>query len=142
MAERKLLVLAPRSGSRLRITDEGVNDAGVVYAYEQTFRPITIADDASIWATWQRFGVEIRHTGAVDLIFTPIVDGVDVAAEGGGVMSIADPGGERRSTVDVWFNTWGLKCWGRLVSNTLPSLFHIDGAWLEGAPQAGYRIVG
>lgn len=139
MAERKLLVLAPRNGSRLRITDEGITDAGTVYAYEQEFRPLTIADDPGIYATWSRFGLEIRHTGAVDLIFTPIIDGVEFTADGGGVMSLPNPGGEKRSTVDIWFHQFGLKCWGRIISNTLPSLFNVDGAWFEGAPQAGYR---
>lgn len=140
MAERKLLVLTPRSGARLRVTDEGLTDAGVVYAYEQTFKPVTIADNPDIYAYWLRFGLEIRHTGAVDLIFTPIIDGVEFTADGGGVMSLPNPGGEKRSTVDVWFAVWGLKCWGKIVSNTLPSLFNIDGAWFEGSPQEGYRI--
>ena len=134
-----LLVMSPRTGARLRVTNDGIADAGVVYTFDWVPRPITIADDADIPATWQRFGLELRHSGAIDLLITPIVDSIELVAQQF-ALTLTDPGGERRQEVSGRFFQFGTKCTARVQTNTLPALFNIDGAWFEGAPVPNYHI--
>ncbi len=123
----------------MRVTNQGVADAGVVYAFDWVTRPITIQENADIYASWQRFGLELRHSGAEDLLVTPIVDSIELVAQQF-ALTLADPGAERRVEVSGRFFSWGIKCSCRVVSNTLPALFNVDGAWFEGAPQPKYHI--
>jgi hypothetical protein len=136
------LFLAPISGAALRRTDEGLQDEGQTYVFSQVTAPITIADDADIQATWCRMGLEVRHVGVVDLLVTPIVDGTEYPAQQF-PLTATDPGGWKRSVlvpaIGDWFSIWGRKISARIVSNTLPALFHLDGAWFEGAPQERFR---
>ena len=139
---RATLFLAPISGSALRRTNQGVTDAGIVYVFEQRTAPITIADDADIQAIWCRMGLEVRHVGAVDLLVTPIVDDVEYPLQQF-ALTASDPGGWKRSVLTPakgdWFSIWGRKISAYIESNTLPALFHLDGAWFEGAPQERFR---
>lgn len=133
-----LLMLAPTAGARVRVTETGVDDAGIVYDFEWVPRPITIDDNPDIKAIWQRFGMELRHTGAIDLLVTPIVDSTELTAQAFAITA-SDPGKEVRRTYSGRFFAFGLKCTVRVQSTTLPALFNVDGAWFEGAPQPEYR---
>ncbi len=135
---RTILMLSPVSGSRIRRTHEGVDDEGEVYTFEMEPRPITIDENADIRAIWQRFGLELRHIGAIDLLITPIVDSDELPAQQF-ALTATDPGKEVRRTLSGRFFQFGLKCTVKIESNTLPALFNIDGAWLEGAPAPEYR---
>jgi hypothetical protein len=133
-----LLILGPRNGSQLRVTNLGLDDAGTPFVFEQTFRPISIQEHPDVPAIWQRFGLEIRHTGAVDLLVTPIVDSVELPAQQF-ALTLPGPVGQARVPLSGRFFQFGYKCTCRVQTNTLPSIFSIDGAWFEGAPQPEYR---
>lgn len=133
-----ILIMGPRNGSALRVTNTGLEDAGTPYVFEQTYRPITIAENPDIPAIWQRFGLEIRHTGAVDLLVTPIIDSVELPAQQF-ALTLPGPVGTARVSVSGRFFTFGYKANVRVETNTLASIFSIDGAWFEGAPQPEYR---
>lgn len=133
-----LLILGPRNGANLRVTNLSLQDEGTPFVFEQTYRPITIADNPDVPAIWQRFGLEIRHSGAVDLLVTPIVDSVELTAQQFPLV-LPGPAGIARSSVSGRFFEFGYKCTARVETNTLLSIFSIDGAWFEGAPQPDYR---
>lgn len=134
----KLLILSPATGARLRVTESGLTDAGTAYVFEWVPRPMTIAEDPDIPAIWQRFGMDIRHSGALDLLVTPIVDSNELTSQQFAITA-SDPGKlVRRSYSDRFFE-FGLKCTCRIETNTLPALFNVDGYWFEGAPQPEYR---
>lgn len=133
-----LLILGPRNGSHLRVTNLGLDDAGTPFVFEQTFRPITIQENPDIPAIWQRFGLEIRHTGAVDLLVTPIIDSVELPLQQF-PLTLPGPAGVARVSVSGRFFAFGYKASVRVETNTVPSIFSIDGAWFEGAPQPEYR---
>ena len=134
------LVLAPISGFRLRVTDQGITDAGAAYVFGMEPRPITIADNPDIPAIWQRMGLEIRHFGDVDLLVTPIVDSVELTAQQFPLVVVPGTTDERRSVLSGRFFKFGTKCSALIETNTLPTLFNIDGMWFEGAPQLEYRV--
>ena len=133
-----LLIMGPRNGARLRITNAGLDDAGTPFVFEQTYRPTTIAEDPDIPAIWERFGLEIRHTGAVDLLVTPIVDSISLPAQQFALV-LPGPVGIARVSIAGRFFQFGYRCTCKVETNTLPSIFSIDGAWFEGAPQPEYR---
>jgi hypothetical protein len=132
------LIMGPRNGSHLRVTNLGLDDAGTPFVFQQTFRPITISENPDVPAIWERFGLEVRHTGAVDLLVTPIIDSVEFPAQQFALV-LPGPAGIARVSVSGRFFEFGYKVTCRVETNTLPSIFSLDGAWFEGAPQPEYR---
>lgn len=135
-----LLILAPDSGSRLRRTNDGVDDAGEVYTFKVVPRPITWqrGGEANVWVYWQHMGLEIRHIGAVDLLVTPILDSVELTAQAFSLTAAA-PSSEKRVTLEGNFEGWGKKITFKIETATLATIFDIDGLWVEGAPQLRHR---
>lgn len=133
-----LLILAPDSGFRLRRTNDGVNDAGEIYTFKVVPRPIIWNKGTNVWVYWQHMGLEIRHSGAVDLLVTPILDSVELTSQAFSLTAPA-PSSEKRVTLEENFDGWGKKITFKIETATLATIFDIDGLWVEGAPQLRHR---
>lgn len=140
-----LLMLSPASGFRIRRTNDGVDDAGFVYKFKVVPRPITWDQRPNLWVFWQHMGLEIRHSGAVDLLVTPIVDSVELTAQSFPLTAPA-PASEQRVTLEAphtiaqpGFAAWGKKITFKIETNTLATVFDIDGMFVDGAPQPNHR---
>lgn len=132
MAE--ILILSPVAGARLRRCGESYLDAGSAYTFELQPRPVWFGPGQ--WATFTLVGLEIRHNAAVDLLVVPIVDNVEYASQQM-ALTLPVPGAVDwgRSIVEGRFFLWGRKITFKVLTNTLPGQFHVDGMYVDCAPQ-------
>lgn len=131
-----ILILAPESGAKLLLTDGPFTDQGSAYTFNVILRPVW-AEGA--WAQWQTFGLEVRHNSAVDLLVTPIVDGVELVAQQF-ALTAATPTGWARTVLMGRFQAWGQKATVKIETNTLPGQFHIEGAWFDVREQRKHSL--